>query len=346
MKQLVIFILLIPITLVAQTGGKNAFPFLDLPYDARTGSLGRKLITIFDDDLHMGIQNPAALNPSMDNSVGISQALLASGINHGMLAYAKDFANIGTGAIHLRYVAYGKMNRMDEFGQELGTFSAGDFVLGASMGRIINSNLSIGASFNIIWSQLESYGSFGISADIAGMYRSTDERTVVTAVVRNIGAQIKSYLPKQRAPLAIEPMIGFSHRLGHAPFRFSIIAQRLNKWDLSYNDPKAMPTLDPLTGAIIPVKRAGFGEKLGRHFIFQVESLIGKIVRIRVAFDYNQRMEMLVQNRPGIGGFSFGAGLNFKRFAIDYGFYAYSTAGYHNLLTIRGNINTWRKGAK
>jgi len=328
---------------MGQTGGKNAFPFLDLPYNARAAGLGRQLITVFDDDINTGVQNPAAFNSKMDNSIGFNQALLAGGINHGMVAYAKHFDKVGTAAVHLRYVAYGKMDRMDVNGEKLGTFSAGDFVLGGSIGRTLNQNLSIGATFNLIWSQLESYSSMGVSLDLAGMYRSTNERTTVSAVVRNAGAQLSTYTEKTRAPLPIQAMLGVSHKLEHAPFRFSIVAHHLNKWDLTYNDPNAKPTTDPLSGEIVPVKKAGFGEKLGRHFIFQVETLIGKTVRIRGAFDYNQRKEMLVQNRPGMGGFSFGAGLNFKRFSVDYGLYIYSSAGFNNQISLRTNIDKWRK---
>ncbi|HZH85807.1 MAG TPA: type IX secretion system protein PorQ [Brumimicrobium sp.] len=343
MTRLIIILCFLPLSLIGQTGGKNAFPFLDLPYNARAASLGRQFITAFDDDINTGVQNPASFNTQMDNSIGFNQALLAGGINHGMVAYAKDINKIGTGAIHLRYVAYGKMDRMDVNGEKLGTFSAGDFALGGSIGRTLNQNLSIGATFNLIWSQLEAYNSMGISLDLAGMYRSNTERTTVSAVVRNAGVQLSTYTEKTRAPLPIQAMLGVSHKLEHAPFRISILAHHLNKWDLTYNDPNAKPTTDPLTGELIPVERAGFGEKLGRHFIFQVETIIGKTVRIRAAFDYNQRREMLVQNRPGMGGFSFGAGLNFKRFTVDYGLYVYSSAGFNNLISLRTDFDQWRK---
>src|SRR5690554_6453573 len=343
MTRLIIILCFLPLSLIGQTGGKNAFPFLDLPYNARAASLGRQFITAFDDDINTGIQNPASFNSQMDNSMGFNQALLAGGINHGMIVYAKYFENVGTAALHLRYVAYGKMDRTDINGEKIGTFSAGDFALGGSIGRTLNQNISIGATFNLIWSQLESYNSMGVSIDLAGMYRSESERTTVSAIVRNAGVQLSTYTEKTRAPLPIQAMLGVSHKLEHAPFRFSIVAHHLNTWDLSYNDPNAKPTTDPLSGEIVPVKKAGFGEKLGRHFIFQVETLIGKTVRIRGAFDYNQRREMLVQNRPGMGGFSFGAGLNFKRFTVDYGLYVYSSAGFNNLISLRTDFDQWRK---
>ena len=235
------------------------------------------------------------------------------------------------------------MDRTDETGAEMGTFSAGDFALGTSLGRSINKNLSIGATFNVIWSQLETYSSMGLSLDFAGMYRSNTERTLVSAVVKNIGVQLFNYTNKERKPMAINAMIGVSHQLKYAPFRFSVIMHHLNKWDLTYFDPNEKPKTDPLTGDIIPVEKAGFGEKLGRHFIFQAEILIGKIVRVRGAFNYNRRRQLLVENRPGMGGFSFGAGLNFKRFTIDYGLYIFSSAGFNNMISLRSNINSWKK---
>jgi hypothetical protein len=343
MTRLIIILCLIPFVTFGQTGGTNAFPFLDLPDNARAAALGRKFITAYDDDINTGIQNPASFNSEMDNSIGFNQALLAGGINHGMVAYAKDIDKVGTAAIHLRYVAYGKMDRTDVNGENIGKFSAGDFALGGSVGRTLNKNISIGATINLIWSQLESYNSMGISVDLAGMYRSLNERTTVSAVVRNAGVQLSTYTEKTRAPLPVQAMLGLSHKLEHAPFRFSIVAHHLNKWDLTYNDPNAEPTTDPLTGEFIPVETASFGEKLGRHFIVQIETLIGKTVRIRGAFDYNQRREMLVQNRPGMGGFSFGAGMNFKRFTVDYGLFIFSSAGFNNMISLRTDFDKWRK---
>ncbi|MGM0479098.1 MAG: type IX secretion system protein PorQ [Bacteroidota bacterium] len=344
MRHTLLFIFLsCSVLTIAQTGGKNVFPFLELAYNARSAGLGRNLITTYDADVNQGVQNPASFNKKMDNTIGFNQALHAGGINHGMVAYGKHFKGVGTGAIHLRYVAYGRMDRMDEQGIEQGTFSAGDFALGGSFARRLNPRISVGATFNIIWSQLESYSSMGLSLDLAGNYLFENERTQLSAVVRNAGVQLTRFAEEDRKPLLTQPMLGISHRLEHAPFRISVIAHHLNQWDLTYTDPNAEPTIDPLTGDEIPVERAGFGEKLARHFLFQVEILAGKTLRLRGAFDYHQRRQMLVQNRPGMGGFSFGAGLQFKRFDIDYGLFIFSSAGFNNLISLTTNFDKWKK---
>ena len=112
---------------------------------------------------------------------------------------------------------------------------------------------------------------------------------------------------------------------------------------MTYTDPNAQPTVDMLTGDTIPVKRAGFFEKLGQHFTYQLEVLATKNIHIRAGFDYYTRQSMKLESRPGIAGFSFGFGLYFKKFSIDYGFTTFSRAGFNNMLSISANIGKIKK---
>lgn len=338
----VIFFFIFHSFVFGQTSGENAFPFLDLGYNARTSALGRHYISYQDGDVNMGVNNPSLLNPEMHNTIGINQALHAAGINHGMVAYARKISENGVGAAHLRYVSYGTMDRTDVTGEVIGTFSAGDFILGVGYGEQLNPRINIGANLNLIWSQLESFTSFGVSADVAGTYIAEDERTTVVALVRNFGAQLKTYTDTDRNPLPVNPMLAVSHRLEHAPFLFSVVAHSLNRWDLTYTDPTAQPTTN-LLGEVVPVEVPGFMEKFARHFIAQVEVFAGDAVRLRFAFDYQRRREFVVDNRPAMSGFSTGVGLNFKRFSVDYGLMVFSAAGFNNLLTLTTNMDKWKR---
>ena len=134
-----------------------------------------------------------------------------------------------------------------------------------------------------------------------------------------------------------------SYKLKHAPFRISLLAHHLNKWDITYIDPNLKPTVDPLTGDTIPVKRPGFLTKLAHHLTYQLEILVTKNIDIRAAFDYHLRKELALSTRPGISGFSFGAGFHFSKFSLDYGFTIYSRAGYNNMVTLSTNLSKWRR---
>jgi hypothetical protein len=322
----------IALSAAGQIGGTTGYNFLELPFNARVGGLGGDFITVRDNDVNLGIQNPALLNESMDRRGSINQGLFAGGVNSGGLNYARTFGKT-TGAAHFRYVSYGKMQRTDVNGADLGSFSPGDFILGASAGKSINERMHIGATLNFIYSQLDNYVSFGNSIDIGGCYTNEDKRLVVSGVIKNLGIQWKGY-NGDRSALPLEVQMGLSHKLAHAPFRFSLLGQHLERWDLTYNDPNAQPKKDPLTGEIIPLEEAGFGEKLMRHFVVQTEILFGSKLHLRVGFNYHRRQELKVVQRPGIAGFSFGAGLYFKRFSLDYGIMSYSSAGVQNMLTL------------
>lgn len=343
MKQITFFVSIFTCFLVVgQTGGSNSFALLDLSYNARSAGLGNDFISVKDKDINLGVSNPSLLNDKMHTALGFNQAILAGGINYGMVSYGHKLWG-GMFSSHIRYVNYGEFTRTDVNGNEQGTFKPFESVIGAGYGRQLNPRISVGGNLNLIYSQLEGYNSFGMSVDLAGTYTHKNESLLVTALFKNVGAQLKSYNGDNRAPLPAELQMAVSYKLPHAPFRISVLAHHLNRWDITYNDPNLKPTIDPLSGDTIPVPVAGFGEKLARHFTPQLEILISKNIHLRTAFDYHRRQEMKLETRPGIAGFSFGLGLYFKRFVIDYGFSVYSRAGFNNMLTLSTHFSDWRK---
>lgn len=328
----------------AQTGGLNSFPFLNLTYSARSAGLGGSFISVYDEDVTLGIANPSLLNSTMNKNISFSTSLMPGGINHGMLGYGYDVKRIGASmAGYIKYISYGTFQRTSVNGTSEGTFSPFEMVAGAGIGKEINKRILLGANLNFLFSQMENYSSVGASVDFAATFRIEEKNFLVTLLGKNIGYQFKGYTKGVHHPLPLELQVATSYRVKHAPFRVTLLAHNLQKWDLTYNDPNLVPTVDPLTGDTIPVKRAGFFEKLGRHFSYQVEILAGKHIDIRVGFDYHRRKELGLGQRPGMAGFSFGFGVHFAKFRIDYGFIAYSAAGYGNMLTLSTDLSKWRK---
>lgn len=345
MKKLFLSLfLLVSLSLFAQIGGNNSFQSLNLAFNARSAALGNDFITVKDRDQNLGVQNPSLYNSKMNKAFGFNHAVLASGINYGMLNYVRSLDTNRTLAFNFRYVNYGNMDRLDEAGTNIGKFYAGDFIIGSGYAKQLNPYMSIGLNLNLIYSQLESFSSFGMVGDFGTSYQFKKSATFVTAVAKNIGYQIKPYIKgTERSMPGTEIQLGISHKLKHAPFRFSLLAHHLNKFDITYNDPNLKPEIDPLTGDTVQVKRAGFAEKLFRHFTYQVEILLGKNLHIRSAFDYHRRQELKISERPGLAGFSFGIGMYFKRFNLDYGLIVFSNAGFANLLTINIKLDKLKK---
>jgi hypothetical protein len=342
MKLKLLFLALLPLGLFAQTGGTHAFALLDLTYNARAAGLANDFISVKDDDINLGVANPSLYNSTMNNFLSFNQALLSGGINYGQVAYGRNLSK-GFLAGSIRYVNYGNFTMTDATGQNIGNFRPFECIIGAGYGVQLNPRISVGGNFNLLYSQLEIYNAFGMSIDLAGTYTSKDEKLLVTALVKNAGIQLKNYVGKTKAPLPAEFQMAASYKLEHAPFRFSLLAHHLNTWDITYRDPNLTPTLDVLTGDTIPVKYAGFGEKLARHFSYQAEILASKTVQLRFGFDYHRRQEMKLEDRPGLSGFTFGLGLRFKKIRLDYGFSIFSRAGFNNMLTLSSYLSTWKK---
>lgn len=343
MKQTITFFCILFSYLThAQTGGTTTFALLDLTYNARAAGLGNDFISAKDQDINLGIANPSLYNDKMHNTLSLNQALMAGGINYGQVAYGHKLKG-GLLGTSIRYVNYGEFRRTDIIGNDQGSFSPFECIVGVGYGKQLNPRISVGGNFNFIYSQLESYNAYGAAIDLAGTYTNKSDNFLLTALVKNAGMQFNNYYTKERDPLPAEFQLAASYKLNHAPFRFSILAHHLNKWDITYVDPTLKPTIDPLTGDSIPVKYAGFGEKLARHFTYQVEILITKNIHLRTGFDYHRRQEMKLEQRPGMAGFTFGVGLYFKKISIDYGFSAFSRAGFNNILTLSTNLSRWKK---
>ncbi len=329
----------------AQTGGENAFPFLNLMYNAHNASLGGDFLTGYGDDINLGVLNPSMINSKMNKGISVNQSLQAGGVNYGMFNYGFGLKNPENGSMvgYIKYVSYGKFDRTSINGTSEGTFSPVEMIGGVGYGKAINPRISVGVKANIIYSQLETYTAFGGSIDLAGTFKNEEKGIVVTANVKNFGYQFKSHTSNNRSALPVEFQLAGAYKLKHAPFRLTLLAHHLNNWDITYLDPNLKPTIDPLSGDTIPVPKAGFFEKVGQHLTYQLEMDFTNVVHFRMAFDYHRRKELGLAARPGAAGLSFGLGLHFSKFKLDYGFVIYSQAGFNNILTLSSNLSNWRR---
>jgi len=342
---LIIFALWSPYSGQSQVGGLTTYNFLRLPSSARITALGGSLITVRDEDLNNAVMNPALLNPEMHGGITFQNNFHFDGIYNGYVAYAHHIEEWGiTAHAGVQFMQYGEFKLADEFGNINGTFKASEmaFTIGAS--KEIGERLSAGINLRIINSNLESYNSFGIAADIGAIYWDPVKRLTTSFVIRNIGVQLSKY-DEVSEDLPLDIQIGFSKRLEHLPFRLSIIAHSLNQWNLRYESPLSDD------GAILigeePKEKSGFSKGIDntfRHLIFSGEFLLGKteVVKIRFGYNHQRRKELTVGSLRSLAGFSGGLGIRIKQFSIDYGFGSYHIAGSTQHIGISTHISRFQ----
>jgi hypothetical protein len=163
-------------------------------------------------------------------------------------------------------------------------------------------------------------------------------------VMRNVGWQLKPYTQGNREPIPFEIRAGVSKRLKHAPFRFSLTYDNMQRWNLIYFDASQQPTTD-LTGLETEIKPPGFFEKFGRHLVFGTELLLGKNFYAGLGFNYRRRRELATEVRPALSGFSFGLGVRIKKIDISYARSNYHRAGGLNQFTVSLTPSEFRRSA-
>ena len=329
------------------SGGRAIYQVLDFSPSARITALGGSLITIADHDLPLAFVNPALLNKEMHNGLSFNHNFHLGSVNHSYFGYGR-YMDKWNATVHagIQYVGYGEFQAYDEFEQSQGTFKANELAFTVGASKQLYERLRVGMNIKAISSRMESYNSFGLSADIGAHYHIEKSQLSFALLFRNAGFQISTYVEDNREPLPFEIQAGISKRLKHLPFRFSVIATNLQRWNIRYDNPDDNANSEIIFGDTEAPEESTFSKDVDnffRHLIFNGEFLFGKneTVRFRVGYNHLRKRELSVSGLRSLAGFSAGIGIKVKRFRIDYGYSAYHLAGGLNHISFSTNLKTF-----
>lgn len=349
MKRILLLISLgllwiVPNYLSAQNQSNRTYGFLDATNSARVAALGGTLVPVNDADIQLALFNPSLINADMHNKLALSYVDYFADVNFATIQYARSFEKTGNFAASLQYHNYGSFDYADEAGERTGTFTAADYAFILGWGRQLDSNFSIGANAKFIASQYESYHSIAMAVDVAGSYQ-TKTGWLISLTARNVGTELKSLIPDNQSTLPFSMQLGVSKRLDHVPFRFMVVYDQLQKWDLTYEDPLDLEgNIDPITGVRNDKKGLEkFSDQLMRHLIVGGEFYIGKNLVLRGSYNYKRRQEMKIPDKLGMVGFSWGVGVRISRFQINYSRSTYHVVGSPNYLSIATNLSDFSR---
>lgn len=332
--------LLFPIAVQAQVGGVNSYEFLQLPIDARVAALGGTLVSIKDQDVNLFLQNPAALNADMVKRFSISYMPFLAGIKASNLAYVLPYSRNNVLGLGLTFLDYGKMQETTADGTVIGTFSVAEYALTGAVSHRIG-NYIIGANLKFAASHFADYNSFAILGDFGGMFVHPDREWTVGFVVKNLGYAFDRYTAGRKVNLPFDVQIGTSYKLENLPFRFTLTAHDLSKFDIVYLDPNQKNKKD-LQGNEIVVKKK-LGDQILRHFNLAGEFLLSKNFNIRVGYNHLRRKELRLEDRSGGAGFSLGGVMRIRSFEFAYTRSFYSVGAGGNHITLVTNFNSLLK---
>ncbi len=328
-----------------QIGGTATDMFLQLPVSARSAALGGYAISARDGDLGAAAVNPSFLDSTVSNQLLLTYIPYYTGINYSYASYAQTIGTLGTFDAGIKYIDYGTFTQADQAGNITGSFGASEILFNLGYGRtVLDSTISVGANIKFASSRLMQWVSNAAAVDLAGSYVSPNKRFFAGLVIQNIGEPITNYIPGYPEALPFDVDGGIAMKLKHAPFRFNLTLQHLQRWDLTYLDPTDTATINPLTGQAINQTSAvgNFADKLMRHIVPGVELLAGRNFWLSFAYNYEMRKELELTGAPGLVGLSAGFGMKIYNFQISYAMCEENLSGLTSTFTLCMSLGNFK----
>jgi hypothetical protein len=339
--QRIIAIVLLSLTFFysaqAQIGGRRNFEFLQVPGNARLAGVGRVNVSLHQADPNVLWQNPALIDSSSSRKLGFNYTPYFADIKNTHLSYVHHVPKVGTFGAGLQYMAYGSFTQTNPNGQVTGTFVANDFAFNIGYAHRVKY-FRMGASLKFIGSQIETYNSTAIAADIAGAFIHPKYDWTIGLVFKNIGIVLSDYNEFTQSRLPFEVQLGTSFKPKHMPFRFSLTLQQMQQFDITYLDPLQDVTFDANNGNTIP-KEKNFGDNLLRHFVIGGEFLPEKVFSVRLGYNHLINRELRETGASRFSGFSYGFRIRVKALEFAFSRATYHAAGGRNFLSLYLDFN-------
>ncbi len=335
---LFIFCGLCSLSAFGQRGGESMFGILHLTPSARMNALGGHQVALYDQDPSLALFNPALADSSFHKNVSIGYSPYIADISYGHGSFAWNILNAGTFFAGVNHLGYGDMIMADEKGEITGKFTASESIIFLGFAKDLSPRLTGGLTFKPVFSTISSYHSWGMAFDAGVHYRHSNGRFHAGALLRNAGRQLSTYGDADAETLTPDLQIGFSTKLAHAPFRFSITARDLLSGTLDYE----LPENDYGINVSQPESaNAGFGNLLLRHLVFGVEFVPSKSFYVAGGLNPRRRQELKVDSRISTVGYSWGFGFRIYKFNFSYSSSKYHLASSSNHFSITTNISSF-----
>ena len=284
--------------LFAQQGQGGTESNLSLGFGARAFSVGRAFTALADDPTAV-FWNPAGLEFVYQQSATFFHTSLFEGANYDFLGYAFPTLNLGTFGLGVGRIGIGGIRQTDEFNTRLGTFSWEEYHGFFSYAKKLPYDISAGMTIRLVrraWNGLVDQGNLvdmGVGMDLGLMYRP---QIFTNVLLRDwsVGMNIRNLFPPQVKE-----------------------GENVDEFPLSVR-----------LGFMRRILLKGFGNQF--NVMFDLDYSQKRDMRIHFGAEYKFRNLAMV--RLGLDGSSptFGAGLQYSIFQIDY---AFSASPYSNVFS-------------
>jgi len=330
-RVLLFYLIIFPIFVQAQFGGRRSFEFINLPSNARTAALGGVNVSHFENNVDGFLSNPALLDSMESGSIALTHLGFLADVSLNNLAYAREFKNVGVIGFGIQYMNFGQFDGYDQSGIETGKFHADEFAFVVGYSHRI-SVFSLGMNLKFAGTGIESYRATALMVDIGGQFKHPERDFAVGLTFKNLGFYLSDYTSTANSQIPFDVQLGITFKPEYMPVRFSITSYKLYKGDLTF--------FDPSSEAILVNTKAGAFDKVFRHFNIGTEFLFHKNFHLRAGYNHLIRKELRLDAKSGGAGISFGFVMRIKTFELAYTRAIYHVAGGGNYFTVSTNMHS------
>ncbi|MCS6833010.1 MAG: type IX secretion system protein PorQ [Flammeovirgaceae bacterium] len=305
------------------------FAFLNLPLSARQVALGGLNVSAYGNDASMFMANPALLTDSTHLHLSANHYAYYADVGHSSAQFTAALRTGGTMGVGLQSLNYGTFSAYDASGNSQGEFRARDFALTLAYAHQISA-FRLGTNLKFVQSSIAEYRSSGIFMDMGGAFFHPEKDLVVGINLKNIGFVLQRFTPTARPQIPFDAQLGVSYKPSHMPFRFSLTAHHLHRFNIGYENTQV--TTDVFGNPI--EERLSWGTKLLQHIVVGTELLVGKYLTFRLGYNYWQRSSLKIQERAAFVGFSYGIAVKSKNIEVGFSRATLHIAGGTNSFSV------------
>lgn len=280
----------------------SVFNFLKIPVSAHVAALGGDNVSLKLDDPSLVFSNPAQAAAVNDNSLNVNYMTYVADAKAMSAAFVKVFDVRHTVALTARMFDYGSTDETDEEGNIMGSFSAKDIDISVLYSYTMGERWVGGATGHFITSKYAEYSSTALGVDLGLHYNDDDTGFSAGIVAKNIGAQLSSFYEDNKSHLPFDLQVGFSQKMAHAPFRFSLTLKDLTRWSNRYY--------------FNPDGKTGFGRKLTNHIVIGVDFIPTENIYIAAGYNFRRANELKAAGSAHGAGLSIGGGLQTNKLKL------------------------------
>jgi hypothetical protein len=292
----------------SNAAGTTGASFLQQSFGARAAAMGGAFAAGAQGAEAL-FQNPAALarlEPESPSEVALGYDALLETAYQGAAAYARPLGRDGAFGAGLMYASQSPQTTYTSVGNASGTFTPLDLAAGAGYARRIGP-VAVGAGVKLIRSSLAEQNGTSAAVDLGVLARHVADIGIgpldVGGSVTNLGPALK--LGSTASPLPLNARAGAL-------------------WHVS-------PTFDAALDVVLPVDQDPY-VAVGLEARFPA-AMVGSarpwVAALRAGYNQNSTRDV-----NGFAGVSFGGGLDFAAFRVDYAWVALGALGDANRITL------------